>query len=447
MARQRNRSLSADVKTTAYLKFRRIFDDAVKARELDRALESRLILGRCLLHVPPLLAAAGDTPIPDVAELPEWVSAKPGRERQLLSAAFSRSSDLSDRFAAAGDLHELLRRRLPQPTPIWESGRMRFARSFSSDTLFFAESNLRVLRWWDRRRDRGELKPGLERFLKLVRQRSPQSGCGFHGLFLEAFQDTPGLCGIIIFGSSAHADSPWNQCDGKDVDLAILGRGLWFRRALCARDGIRLDILRVPEVALRRGVKAEDDLMNNALSTAEILRDDSGEIRLLQKGVQDRYAAGKTRPRGEDRESLEHEMMSWAKWGEPRGDEAADLIRLEAALAEILKRGFRLNGQWFPSDQDLIASLEVWTPKGAGRLRDYLIADNLHDAYRSLGFLCEVLGTAGISLSDRARASAGDRSDAEGSEPHSRLQGLSSGTTGYRRTRLNPGATVDTREG
>lgn len=417
MPKREHGRLSADVKTTAYLKFRRVYEDAVKARAEGRPLEARFVLRRALLHVPPLLAAAEDESVPGPWQLPEWEGLRRPERRGLFLQAWC-SSGLAAAFTAAAELDGLLRRRIPQPGPIWESGRMRFTRRFTSDTLFFPAAQLRILRWWDHRRDRREIVPGLERFLDLVRRGSPQDGGRFRELLLEAFRPVPGLHGILIFGSSAHGNTPWNDSGGRDVDLALIGRGFWFRRGICGSDGIRLDILRLPGAILRKGVEAEDDLITNALFTAELLRDDTGGCRALQERVRGRYLGGKTRPRGEARERLVKDVVERTEWARPQGSEPADRVRLEVGLSAVLKAGYRMEGLWFPADQAIPDSLGTWSKEAAERLRDYVLAEGSEAAYEHLRALGEILCRAGSSTGERpALSRERDGTPAPGREP------------------------------
>jgi len=404
MAGRKHTLLSTDVKITAYLKFRRIYEDAVKARRESRPLEGALVLGRALLHVPALLAAGRDEPIPELRDLPEWLQGCGDGRRKLFERALCIPS-LEERFRAAEELGGLLTRWIPQPGPVWESGRMRFGRGFTTDTLFFGESNLRLLRWWDSRRDRGELRGGIERLVELLGARGATDQRRLPDMLLEAFADTPGLSGILIFGSGAAKSADWRGEDGSDIDLAFMGRGLWFRRAFCDKQGVRLDILRIPELILKRGVEAEEDLIHNALFTARVIRDDTGGCRALQQLVQSRYRAGKTRCRGEMRNRLENEMGEWAQWARPHGEEPGDRMRLEAALSRVLKLGFRLGGRWFPPDQEILAALAGWRPDAAQRLRGYVRAEGSEEASRSLLSLAEAFLRADAPLSDRARRS------------------------------------------
>jgi hypothetical protein len=416
MVREKRERLSADVKTTAYLKFRRVYEDALKAHAGGRPLESGLVLARSLLHVPPLLAAAKDEPIPGPKRLVDWVMQQDSKVQSLFRKALCRPQ-LEARHGAAAELDGMLREALPLPGRLWESGRMRFGRGFSTDTLFFAQSNLRLFRWWDSRRDRGEIRPALERFFDVVRREAPRDGRGFRDSLIAAFNDVPGLRAMLIFGSSADQNWAWNDSEGKDVDLALFGRGLWFRRAVCSQDGIHLDIVRLPEAGLKRGVEAEDDMISNALVGAEVLRDDGGTCAALQKRVRARYAGGKARPQGEARERLEDEMTTWPEWARPQGEKLPDWIRLEAALAQILKIGFRLGGRWFPADQDLLESLRAWTSEGADLLEAYLRARDPGGAISSLETLCETFCNVDVPLSDRARAAlsaSGEGVDREG---------------------------------
>jgi len=342
--------LSDDVKITAYLKFQRVYGDALKARDGGPGTESEFLLGRSLLHAMRILAAARDERVPELGDLPDWCREQSEEVQRMLMAAFLRRG-AANRFAGASQLDEKLRRSLPAFDEMWESGRMRFEPGFSTDTLFFPEERGGMRGWLDKRRDRGELVPGARRFFDLVRSRSPKGGKEFRNLLGRAFEETPDLEGVIVFGSSANSEEGWGSDGEKDVDIAVVGKGAWFRRGLCREGGIRLDMLRFPVEVLEGGVAAEDDLINNGLAASEILLDKNGTLAGLQGKVKEKYPQGKTRPEGEKGSAMRTEMKEWVEWAKPQGDPLSDWVSLEVALCRILSLGFALGGRWFPPDQ------------------------------------------------------------------------------------------------
>jgi hypothetical protein len=346
-------------------------------------VEAEFLLGRSLIHGIRILAAAWDEGVPEPGNLPDWCREQSDEVQRILMAAFLRRG-AANRFAGASQLDEKLRRSLPSIESMWESGRMRFEGAFSTDTLFFPEEGGGVRGWLDKRRDRGELVPGARRFFDLVRARSPKTGKDSRELLKKAFEDTPELEGLIVFGSSANSEEAWGADGEKDVDLAVIGKGSWFRRGLCRENGIRLDMLRFPVDVLEAGVESEDDLINNGLAASEILLDPSGVLAGLQSKVREKYPRGKTRPEGEKRNSLREEMKQWVEWAKPQGEPLSDWVGLEVGLSRLLSLGFRLGGRWFPPDQEILRSLEEWKPRAAGTVRELAGASDLEDAWTKL---------------------------------------------------------------
>jgi hypothetical protein len=375
--------LSADVKITAYLKFRRVYGDALKARDGGPGVEAEFLLGRSLLHGVRILAAARDERVPAAGDLPDWCREQSEEVQRILMAAFLRRG-AANRFAGASQLDGRLRRALPAFDEMWESGRMRFEPGFSTDTLFFPEERGAVRGWLDKRRDRGELVPGAGRFFDLVRSRSPKTGKEYRDLLSRAFEDVPDLEGLIVFGSCANSEEEWGDGDGKDVDLAVVGKGAWFRRGFCREGGIRLDMLRFPVDVLEAGVESEDDLINNGLAASEILVDRGGKLAGLQSKVREEYPQGKTRPEGERRSAIETEMKEWVEWAKPQGDPLSDWVGLEVALLSILSLGFHLAGRWFPPDQEILRVLEGWDGQAAAAVQGFPEETDLADAWERL---------------------------------------------------------------
>jgi hypothetical protein len=213
---------------------------------------------------------------------------------------------------------------------------------------------------WDRLWDREEILPGLGRFARGIESGGYSTGQDYEGAFLESFKGCPTVQGIVLFGSNAADPSRiWHRSEGRDVDLAFVARGTWFRRAIFENEDVMLDIVRLPLELIRRGVEKQDDFIHNALVKARIIRDDTGSLRTFQEVVRSNYPKGKDPLEGEDRERTRQSIRDWVSWGSVSSGSnlPARWLNLEMACREILRQGYRLSGNWFPPDQDLCRSL------------------------------------------------------------------------------------------
>lgn len=394
---------SRDVCLTAYRKYLRIYEDALKAALGGRVPEASLTLARALLHAPQVLAAFRGEMVPTDGRLGEWLLGRmnfgfPGYEKAIAHG------DLEGRFAGAREVTDTLDDLASPRSDQWETGRMRFGRGFRTEDLFFAQSGNRLLKIWDRSWDRGELLSGMRTFSAKVRDEDIRTGEEFESALVEAFTDCRQVQGIVLFGSNA--ENPlrsWHRSEGRDVDLAFIGRGLWFRRVVFASEEVILDVVRLPICVLERGVEKEDDFVHNALVGARIIRDDTGIISTLQDKVRANYHKGRTLPGEDEAERRRRAVDRWLLWGKNVNGSTLpqSWLRLETACRGILKEGCRLAGIWFPPDQNICSSISKWDSEAGSLLSEYARETDPSRAFEYLGRIASVFLKGGKRESNR----------------------------------------------
>ena len=112
-----------------------------------------------------------------------------------------------------------------------------------------------------------------------------------------------------------------------------------------------------------------------------ILFDKTGELTKLQKKVQS------VKPQKYEQKDYQFNqfMLYHANNKVERtlqDDPISSLYSMHANIGEVLKRHFKLNGEWWVSSKNVLASLDTWDKKLAGVVRDFVTATDVNVKYR-----------------------------------------------------------------